>query len=262
MMACFGEHRPCPAGGHADGRRDDGQSQPDRPGDGRSRAGHAHRPSTDDTIYRSQLRNRAESPAHRVLAGLPLLASIRAADAMLPPRCLVESGSDVATARAHLDAAGVDGAPVVDSEKRYLGIVSLGALGSLADDERGGAARIEGSGAVDASLAPVPDEMQLDALLERLSSASRRLGHRRRCRSAGGGDDLDIGRGPCLPPCASGHPQTSPRCGCRQRAGGGDRRRGVGARRRHTSGRGCSRRELWSQPSSAAQRSSNRPATR
>ena len=29
----------------------------------------------DDTIYRSQLKNRADAPAQRLLAGLPLLAS-------------------------------------------------------------------------------------------------------------------------------------------------------------------------------------------
>ena len=48
----------------------------------------------DDTIYRSQLRSRAESPAHRILTGLPLLAMVTASQAMAPARCvLAEPGS-------------------------------------------------------------------------------------------------------------------------------------------------------------------------
>jgi CBS domain-containing protein len=124
--------------------------------------------SSDDTIYRSQLRNRAEAPSHRVLAGLPLLASISVADAMSPPRYLVDAGAPAAGARARLEAEGVEGAPVVDSECRYLGVTSLG---SLAEPSRGADSSVDG--ATDASVAPVPYDMRLDAFLERMSSASR-----------------------------------------------------------------------------------------
>ena len=41
---------------------------------------------SDDTIYRSQLKSRADAPAQRLLAGLPLLAAIPTARAMAPPR--------------------------------------------------------------------------------------------------------------------------------------------------------------------------------
>jgi H+/Cl- antiporter ClcA len=43
----------------------------------------------DATIYRSQLRNRAEAPAQRVLVGLPLLSRIPTARAMAPPRLVL-----------------------------------------------------------------------------------------------------------------------------------------------------------------------------
>ena len=59
---------------------------------------------SDDTIYRSQLRSRSDSPAHRILTGLPLLASSRASDAMATPRCVVPNSADLATARDHAGA--------------------------------------------------------------------------------------------------------------------------------------------------------------
>jgi chloride channel protein, CIC family len=75
----------------------------------------------DATIYRSQLRNRAEAPAQRVLVGLPLLSRIPTARAMMAPRLVLDGGVAVADAGRRLRDAGLDGAPVVDEEARFEG---------------------------------------------------------------------------------------------------------------------------------------------
>lgn len=83
---------------------------------------------TDDTIYRSQLRNRAESPAHRILAGLPLLAAVRADQAMAKPRCVLTMSTDAHEGLDSLAECSVDSAPVVDADGYFVGVVTTLAL--------------------------------------------------------------------------------------------------------------------------------------
>ncbi len=89
---------------------------------------------TDATIYRSQLRNRAESPAHRILAGLPLLAVTDVQHAMARPRVVATTHDTVSLVNQSLDDSRVAGAPVVDGEGRYVGVVTRAALESQAPD--------------------------------------------------------------------------------------------------------------------------------
>jgi CIC family chloride channel protein len=93
---------------------------------------------TDDTIYRSQPRSRAESPAHRILAGLPLLATIRADQAMAEPRCVLAVGTDVPEGCRELASSDVDSAPVVDAEGYFVGIVTMDSLQRGLEDENVG----------------------------------------------------------------------------------------------------------------------------
>lgn len=81
----------------------------------------------DDSIYRSQLGTRAEAPAHRVLVGLPLLATISVGQAKANPVCILEASTSVISAVAQMESAGVPGAPVVNTleEGRFVGVVSL-----------------------------------------------------------------------------------------------------------------------------------------
>ncbi|HVX20304.1 MAG TPA: chloride channel protein [Acidimicrobiales bacterium] len=83
---------------------------------------------SDDTIYRSQLRSRADAPAQRLLAGLPLLAAIPTARAMAPPRLVLAAGLPADEGLRRMDAAGVQGAPVVDGDGRFEGTVARTAL--------------------------------------------------------------------------------------------------------------------------------------
>jgi CIC family chloride channel protein len=120
---------------------------------------------TDDTIYRSQVESRADSPAHRILAGLPLLASMRASQAMAPPLCVVSLDSAPGAARRQLEAKGVDSAPVVDDDQHYVGIVHLE---SIRDTSESGARTVSDS--VDSTFSSVRADAHLDVVLETVTS--------------------------------------------------------------------------------------------
>jgi CBS domain-containing protein len=79
----------------------------------------------DRTIYRSQLRNRADSPAHQFRFALPLMASISVSDAVRVPRLVLSADETVGVAAARLTAAGLPGAPVVDHATVLKGSVAL-----------------------------------------------------------------------------------------------------------------------------------------
>jgi chloride channel protein, CIC family len=121
---------------------------------------------SDDTIYRSQLKSRAESPAHRILTGLPLLAQVPVSEAMAPTRCVLVEPTDRDAFARLLTASGVTAAPLVDTAGFYLGVVSLQSLQdrikSLSD---------EGSDVpLDITSAPVYLDEHLDVVLDMLTS--------------------------------------------------------------------------------------------
>ncbi len=120
---------------------------------------------SDDTIYRSQLRSRADSPAHRLLSGLPLLGAISVGEAMRPPRCVVHDRESVANALAELNAHGVGSAPLVDDDDRYLGVVSADELAKAVPETT-----LAASGVVENSMAPMLANRHLDVVLESLTS--------------------------------------------------------------------------------------------
>jgi CIC family chloride channel protein len=80
---------------------------------------------SDDTIYRSQLRNRSDTPAQRILLGMPLLATIPITQAMATPRLVLTDRTPVSAARRELEEAHLAGAPVTDSQGRFAGSVTL-----------------------------------------------------------------------------------------------------------------------------------------
>jgi chloride channel protein, CIC family len=118
----------------------------------------------DDTIYRSQLKSRADAPAQRILAGLPLLSSISTTRAMAKPRIVITTAQRCAEASAALDQAGINGAPVVDGAGRYEGTLSRAALTSKG--ERRGIGELVEPGAPTASA-----DSRLDIALESLTEA-------------------------------------------------------------------------------------------
>ena len=82
----------------------------------------------DDTIYRSQLRNRSDAPSQRLLAGLPLLAAIPVVRAMAEPTLVVAATRSGERTKRALDQAGLPGAPVVDQNLRFVGTIARSML--------------------------------------------------------------------------------------------------------------------------------------
>jgi len=157
---------------------------------------------SDDTIYRSQLRTRADSEASRLHFGLPLLSLVHVSDAATTPRLVLVDTTPLAEARDQLREAGVPGAPVVDAEGLYRGTVDLGRVVRMleppgvprpeGEDAAGGAEPDSGEGgpgggaagpgggaagtltvaaAMDETTATVPDGARLDVALEALMHA-------------------------------------------------------------------------------------------
>lgn len=86
----------------------------------------------DDSIYRSQLPTRAQSPAGRLRAGLPLLATLRVGDVAGPPKAVLYEGATLSAAVESLERADVQGAPVVDERGSYIGTVDRARLETAA----------------------------------------------------------------------------------------------------------------------------------
>jgi H+/Cl- antiporter ClcA/CBS domain-containing protein len=120
---------------------------------------------SDDTIYRSQLRSRADAPAQRLLAGLPLLAAIPTVGAMAEPRLVMAARLSVDEAREELKRASVTGAPVIDEAGRFEGAVARPDLDSRDEHDR------PVGELVDAGAPTVSSSSRLDVALEALTEA-------------------------------------------------------------------------------------------
>src|SRR5664279_3059524 len=120
----------------------------------------------DDTIYRSQLRSRAESPAHRILTGLPLLAMVTASQAMAPARCVLVEPGENSTFLTQMEEREVSAAPLVDPQGHYVGGVTLQAL----QKGTGDASALDVESLVDATFAPIHESVHLDVVLDTLTS--------------------------------------------------------------------------------------------
>ena len=118
----------------------------------------------DDTIYRSQLKSRADAPAQRILAGLPLLGAIPTLRAMVTPRVIISADMAPTAAKRALEGANLNGAPVIDGAERFMGTVSCEALASTAN-------RRSVSDLVDAGAPVVSASSRLDVALESLTEA-------------------------------------------------------------------------------------------
>lgn len=124
----------------------------------------------DATIYRSQLRNRAESPAHRFAFALPLSATVPVSEAMSAPRLLISSDWPASQALAELENAGLPGGPVVDGEGRWRGIV----LTELLADRLSEADGSDPVGKLaDSTAVTVPADATLDAAITALATGTR-----------------------------------------------------------------------------------------
>jgi CBS domain-containing protein len=121
----------------------------------------------DDTIYRSQLRSRADTPAQQILVGMPVLATVPVRTAMAPPRLVITGGTSVEVARHQLERDGLSGAPVVDGEGRFEGTVTLRSLGKNGD---GGEHQL--GSLVDVAASTVSETAHLDVAIDAMTTAT------------------------------------------------------------------------------------------
>ncbi len=121
----------------------------------------------DTTIYRSQLRTRADSPAHRFQFGLPLATSVPIGDVMAAPRLVLRAGLPAAEALERLLDARLPGAPVVDSAGVFVGSIQKSALAvRVVDDPTTPVGRL-----ADGQAMTVPADAALDAAIEALATS-------------------------------------------------------------------------------------------
>jgi len=117
----------------------------------------------DDSIYESQLRSRADAPAHRATFGLPLLSSVLAADVMSPPRLVLHADHNSQQALGLLDDGRLPGAPVTDGDGKFVGVV----LSNSINDGHGATA----AAAADPSYPTIAPDQGLDVALDIMASA-------------------------------------------------------------------------------------------
>ncbi len=79
----------------------------------------------DNTIYRSQLPTRADSPAHRYQFSFPLLNTLMVRDAMNTSPLLLSPSMSVAEVEQTLEERSLTGAPVVNDNRLLVGVVTL-----------------------------------------------------------------------------------------------------------------------------------------
>ena len=123
---------------------------------------------SDDTIYRSQLKSRADAPAQRLLIGMPVLGSVPVPDAMATPRLVITGDTSVTAARAQLAQKELSGAPVVDSNGRFEGTISLDRLLRI-----GEAHERTIDAFVDVAAPTVAESANLDVAVEAMSTSAQ-----------------------------------------------------------------------------------------
>lgn len=121
----------------------------------------------ETTIYRSQLRRRSDSPAHRFDFGLPQPAAVAATAIMSPPRLVIAAGTAAATALQQIETAGLPGAPVVNDEGAYIGSLQAATLAGIVSEDH---ARTAGRVA-DVEAMTLPSEAALDAVIDALPAS-------------------------------------------------------------------------------------------
>ncbi len=120
----------------------------------------------DNSIYRSQLPDRAHAPAHRVRFSFPLLASLLVEDALSPAGPTLRSEATLVEAQQMLMTRPSRTASVLDAQGRFAGVLTLPLADSVPPAER--ATTTVGKVAIPAEAAVRPDQT-LDVALEKMS---------------------------------------------------------------------------------------------
>ncbi len=121
----------------------------------------------DTTIYRSQLRRRSDSPAHRFGFGLPAPAAVPVTKIMAVPRLVFPALTSGRDALRQLRSAGLAGAPVVNTEGAFIGSIQAATLGDGTDKASASAVGL----LADVEAMTLPVEAGLDAAIDALPAS-------------------------------------------------------------------------------------------
>ena len=91
----------------------------------------------DDSIYRSQLRTRADSAASKIESGLTLLPVLTVSAAAVPPKVVLIDDAPARESLETLRTARLLGAPVIDADGIYLGTTDRDRLVSVLRTDAG-----------------------------------------------------------------------------------------------------------------------------
>lgn len=91
----------------------------------------------DQTIYRSQLPSRVDSPAHRYRYAFPLLSTLTIGDALKTAPLILTADERLDVAAARLETGESSGAPVVDAAGAVIGVLTQRDLARIPQAEWG-----------------------------------------------------------------------------------------------------------------------------
>jgi chloride channel protein, CIC family len=120
----------------------------------------------DNTIYRSQLKDRASSPAHRLRFSFPLLSSLSVRDAMTPCKAVLPADAPVSSAEPLLNESAIPGLALVRQDGSFAGLVTRQQIERLAEPEK---EQTPLSEVIHPDSVVLDPEDRLDAALERIS---------------------------------------------------------------------------------------------
>jgi CIC family chloride channel protein len=129
----------------------------------------------DRTMYRSQLRGRADSPGHRFRMALPLMASLPARDTAHSSRLVLRTDQTVEEAMRQLARSRLLGAPVISARGDLLGTADAAQLQAAVDDGLD-VSRALGSVATHLGQTSIAADDSLDDALGLLVDAGREWG--------------------------------------------------------------------------------------
>jgi CIC family chloride channel protein len=122
----------------------------------------------DTTIYRSQLRRRSDSLAHRFGFGLPEAGAVPVTTLMSASPLILSAETTAAVALERIRTAGVPGAPVVNDDGAFLGTVeSAGLASTVREDPRSPVGSM-----ADGAAMTLPAEAGLDAAIDALPASA------------------------------------------------------------------------------------------
>ena len=89
-----------------------------------------------ETLFRSQLPTKSDSPVHRHRYAFPLLSTLIAGEAVQTPALVLRPGQSIEEAETRLHEVALTGAPVVNEEHELIGVLTAKDIAAVPEDGR------------------------------------------------------------------------------------------------------------------------------